>query len=65
MTMEQYAAFINVMPQVEELLTGKGESVPRPDYDGEKETDMINEPAIDEEEEARKANIEATSDEEE
>jgi len=35
MTIEQYSALINIMPQLESELTAKGESVPRPSFDGQ------------------------------
>jgi hypothetical protein len=63
MTIEQYSAFIAVMPQLESLLVEKGQFVPRPKYDGAAEAPDGSED--DEEEESKKANIEATSDEEE
>jgi len=34
MTLEQYATFVQALPQIEEVLKGKGESVPRPEYKG-------------------------------
>ena len=68
MSVEQYSALIGIMPQIEELLKRQGEKVPRPDYsrsahiepdeNGEEEDDG-------EKMDAKKANIEATSDEEE
>lgn len=83
MTVEQYSALVDIMPQIEKILEKKGEKIPRPKY--EIATEEV--PARDEEEqdheesevEARsedekpkakngrrkKANIEATSDEEE
>jgi hypothetical protein len=32
--MEQYAAFLEILPVVEQVLKDKGQSVPRPAYDG-------------------------------
>ena len=67
MNIEQYAAFIQIMPQVEELLKSQGASVPRPNYSGSVATqdDDDDEDLEDEEETHAKQNIEATSDEEE
>jgi hypothetical protein len=70
MGLEQYAALIGIMPQIEEQLKRRGETVPRPNYSGSssaaasgnvKEEDDSD----DEETKSKKANIEATSDEEE
>ena len=63
MTVEQYSAFVGLMPQIETLLSQKGESVPRPNYDGA--PPPADEDDEDEEDDEKKANIEATSDEEE
>ncbi|KIW43223.1 uncharacterized protein PV06_04348 [Exophiala oligosperma] len=67
MSIEQYSALIGVMPQIDQLLRERGEKVPRPKYDGnappaESVQDDEEQP---EAETDRKANIEATSDEEE
>ena len=67
MTVEQYSALIAIMPQIERLLSQKGESVPRPNFEGTPQDaarDDDDEDA-DADEEEKKANIEATSDEEE
>lgn len=67
MSIEQYSALIQIMPQLDELLTSKGEKLPRPDYNGnaadmdDDDDDEENE----EDEESEKANIDATSDEDE
>ena len=55
------------MPQIEELLKSQGENVPRPDYSGRgaTEEDENGQDKDDVEEGEKKANIEATSDEEE
>ncbi|KAL2394776.1 hypothetical protein ABEF95_000710 [Exophiala dermatitidis] len=72
MSLEQYSALIGIMPQIEELLKQQGESVPRPDYSGTSSTpstSAANNGADDDQEEtartSKKANIEATSDEDE
>jgi len=70
MTLEQYSAFVEVMPQIELALTEKGEHVSRPVYagggavkdEGEEGDGMEG---GDENGDAKKLNIEATSDEEE
>lgn len=62
MTVDQYSAFIAIMPQIEGLLRGMGESVPRPDFDDTVQTAVAEE--ADEEDLPTKSNIEATSDEE-
>ena len=65
MTVEQYSALVAIMPQLEGLLSQKGETVPRPNFEGPppKQADSDNDE--EEEDETKKANIEATSDEEE
>ena len=68
MTVEQYSAFVQFMPQIEAMLAGKGESVPRPDYAGTAPAQTgveDEEDEEDEEDDPKKANIDATSDEEE
>lgn len=72
MSIEQYSAFIEMMPQIEELLKKQGEKIPRPVY---REAGPVNgdqhgkaEDDNDEEEEEavneRRPNVDATSDEE-
>lgn len=67
MTLEQYSTFIQLLPQIETTLKKGGASVPRPDY--EANGTLINdtgEDANDEEDgPSKKANIDATSDEDE
>jgi hypothetical protein len=67
MTVEQYSALINLLPQIETSLKGAGAKVPRPKYD---EDDTL----IDDAEEngkddeggfLKRSNIDATSDEDE
>ena len=65
MTVEQYAALVAVMPQIETLLSKKGEDVPRPNYASEPVGQADCDSEDEEDEEEKKANIEATSDEEE
>ncbi|KAJ4508529.1 hypothetical protein HRR78_006215 [Exophiala dermatitidis] len=69
---KKYSALIGIMPQIEELLKQQGESVPRPDYSGTgstPSTSAANNGADEDQEEtartSQKANIEATSDEDE
>jgi hypothetical protein len=63
MTVDQYSAFIAIMPQIEGLLKGLGESVPRPNFDDTVQT--ATSAKGEEEDLPTKSNIEATSDEEE
>ena len=65
MSLEQYSAFIAVMPQIEENLAKDGQQVPRPLYDGKAEQTTSKHFDNSAPEEDRKPNIEATSDEEE
>ena len=67
MTVEQYSALIAVMPEIESLLGQKGESVPRPNFDGapQKGAARADDQDEDADVEEKRANIEATSDEEE
>ncbi|KIW76517.1 hypothetical protein Z517_11263 [Fonsecaea pedrosoi CBS 271.37] len=68
MSIEQYSAFVQIMPQIENVLKSQGEKVPRPNYDGSAPTadDGSNQEDAEEDEEMdRKPNIEATSDEDE
>ena len=64
MSVEQYSALIQIMPQVEELLSANGEKVPRPNYDGILSVQDDDEDDDEEERDVR-PNIEATSDEDE
>lgn len=67
--MEQYAAVVQLMPEVERVLKGKGESVPRPDYEGrgtvgeEEEGGGEGDREEREGEERKKGNFEETSEE--
>jgi hypothetical protein len=69
MPIDQYSAFVQVLPQIEKALIKKGERVPRPQYNGEvKEDDGKDEhlsDAGDDGDVPQKSNIEATSDEDE
>jgi len=70
MPMDQYAAFVELLPQIEKELSEKGEKVPRPQYDGvrEEEEDVkeeVESESADGDGVPQKSNIEATSDEEE
>ncbi|KAJ9497325.1 hypothetical protein LTR99_008787 [Exophiala xenobiotica] len=63
LTVEQYSALIDAVPQIELLLQKQGEKVSRPKYDGSAPVED-DQPQEDEDTD-KKANIEATSDEEE
>ncbi|KIW10979.1 hypothetical protein PV08_10278 [Exophiala spinifera] len=65
MSIEQYSALIGLMPQIEGLLRERGEKVPRPKYDESAPTDSLQDDEEPETVADKKANIEATSDEEE
>ena len=70
MNIEQFCAFVELLPEIEKTLKAKGEKVPRPQYGGKSIEDTNDTEDVelqDEEElmEERKANIEATSDEDE
>ena len=66
MSIEQYSALIQIMPQIEQLLQSQGEKVPRPSYTGYPCTaDDDDQEGTEEEEFNAKNNIEATSDEDE
>jgi hypothetical protein len=79
MTVEQYSALVEIMPQIESALEKKGEKIPRPSYAdagtaaGEDEAEQqgdVDEAKGDEESVAangkrKKSNFEATSDEDE
>lgn len=66
MTLEQYSALINVMPQIESALKQKGGKIPRPNYSQQPATgDQDDQGDGDDQVEDKKANIEATSDEDE
>ncbi|KAL1993364.1 hypothetical protein VTN49DRAFT_3313 [Thermomyces lanuginosus] len=69
--MDQFSAFLQCLPQIEEFLLQRGEKVPRPVYDDNDEEEE-EEAAEEEEDDAgkkkdkkKKSNIEATSEEEE
>ena len=67
MSLEQYSALVSILPQIEEALVAKGEKVPRPDYSGvssEQQGQDLNDDDNEAELKSTKANIEATSDEE-
>ena len=83
MTIEQYSALVDLMPQIEEALVKQGEKIPRPKYgnpetpvgdqeersngqgEAEAEAEAEDVEANPKEGQRRKANIEATSDENE
>lgn len=59
---EQFNTFIALLPEIEQALSAKGISVPRPAYDGAPEVKDQDE---EEDEASGKKNIDATSDEDE
>jgi hypothetical protein len=85
MTVEQYSALVDLMPQIEKALESKGEKIPRPKYettvndaaagattagDGEQQHEEVDPESENPklkvvDRKRRKANIEATSDEDE
>ena len=69
MPVDQFSAFVELLPQIEKELAKKGEKVPRPQYDGvKKEEDVKQELESDDDggnSRPKRSNIEATSDEDE
>lgn len=67
MTLEQYSAFIRLLPQIEATLKKSGAIVPRPEYIGDDTLADDAEGDADEDEGGfiKKSNIDATSDEDE
>ena len=70
MPLDQYSAFIELLPQIEKELGKNGETVPRPQYEGqlsvERGVQKEGESDVDEANGVqKKSNIEATSDEDE
>jgi hypothetical protein len=69
MPIDQYSAFVQVLPQIEKELIRKGEKVPRPQYNGQvKEEDGKEEDSSDAGDDdgvPKKSNIDVTSDEDE
>jgi hypothetical protein len=70
MPLDQYSAFIELLPQIEKELRKNGETVPRPQYEGKlsegQDVQKEEESGVDEGNGvAKKSNIEATSDEDE
>jgi hypothetical protein len=66
MTLEQFSAFVTVLPRIEGVLSDKGESLPRPQYDagGPVRTSTADEDDDDSDDaDEKKANFDATSDE--
>jgi hypothetical protein len=64
MSVEQYSALIQIMPQIEELLKSQGQKLPRPNYSGITPAQDGDEDDGESERDVR-PNIEATSDEDE
>lgn len=68
MSVEQYCALVELLPQIEKTLKERGEKVPRPRYGGrateDANGDANDDEQMDAEAEDKKPNIEATSDEE-
>ena len=70
MPLDQYSAFIELLPQIEKELGKNGGIVPRPQYEGqpseERDARKEEESEVDEDNGVpKKSNIEATSDEDE
>ena len=71
MPTDQFSAFVELLPQIEEALVGRGEKVVRPQYDAQvkEEEGGVDEADLsdvgDENGGPKKSNIEATSDEDE
>ena len=66
MTVEQYSALINLLPQIESSLKGAGAKVPRPKYEEDTLIDDAEENSKDDEDGfLKRSNIDATSDEDE
>ncbi|KKY23039.1 putative rna polymerase ii transcriptional [Phaeomoniella chlamydospora] len=72
MTMEVYAALIDLLPEIETALKENGENVPRPEYNipspekaGADDEEAESTDELSAEERGKKSNFEATSDEEE
>ena len=71
MSLEQYSTFVELLPQIEKVLKGKGETVPRPQYTKgggaavKKENDEDDEEMDADDMKGGKSNFEATSDEDE
>ncbi|KAK5061145.1 hypothetical protein LTR84_007687 [Exophiala bonariae] len=68
MSLEQYSALMDILPQIENALKDRGEDVSRPKY-GKQQTPDVQDDQDDHEDEdqslLKKSNIEATSDEDE
>lgn len=65
--MDQFAAFLDVLPQIDAVLAEKGETIPRPKYDIRAQKVEEEDERDDNggnEEKAKRKNHEATSDEE-
>lgn len=65
MTVDQYSTLIELMPQIEEMLKERGEKVPRPAYVGSTNPRQDADDEDDDMGDSKKANIDATSDEDE
>ena len=69
MPMDQFSAFVELLPQIEKELSKKGEKVARPMYDRVKEEENVKQEVDSDEDDEngdpKKSNIEATSDEDE
>lgn len=66
MSLEQFAAFVKLLPEIEQAVQQQGESLPRPVYSGSvaKNSDNHEQGDSARTESPGKPNIEATSDEE-
>ena len=66
MPVDQFAALVSILPEMEQILKGKGETLPRPIYSPEEsQSDKGKEEKVHSDNRgSSKQNIEATSDEE-
>ncbi|KAJ5637279.1 hypothetical protein N7490_007158 [Penicillium lividum] len=64
MTVDQFAALVNILPGIEESLKEQGVSLPRPMYSGDEAQSDVDQDKINNSSTSSKQNIEATSEEE-
>ncbi len=64
MPVSQLATFISLLPRIEEVLQSKGETIPRPDFDGAQATRQTSGDDSTNDRKEGKRNFEETSDEE-
>ena len=67
MPMDQFSAFVSLLPEIEAVLKESGQTVPRPDYTGVggPPVESDDEDASGDQEDSSRKNIDATSDEDE